>query len=267
MKYIYNIVIAIALISLMSCSEDFFNKAIDLDIDDNVSKLATTALLGSEENLIMVSYTSNPLDNNDDNQIVENAVVTLSNSDAIFTIQYDFYQPDININFIPNTSYTLNIEAPNFQTVSSKQIYPEPVEILEASLIEKVFTIKINDDPSKANYYLLKLETSISEVPLDPYSSFSDTSSTCGNCVIFSDETFDGEEGFEISTNLIISSDNSIHKAVLYNITEDYYRYDRTLKLNENENPFSEPVILHRNFENGYGVFALSNKTELSFTP
>ncbi|HBS11316.1 MAG TPA: hypothetical protein DEO36_02060, partial [Flavobacteriaceae bacterium] len=57
------------------------------------------------------------------------------------------------------------------------------------------------------------------------------------------------------------------YKAILYHITEDFYRYDTTLRISfyAEDNPFVEPVILHRNFDNGYGVFALVNKSELVF--
>jgi len=273
MKNIYITLIAISLLTV-SCRSDFFNKEIDLDIDERISKLAGTALIGIDDSgRVMVSNTSSPLKVNTESQIVENAVVTLSNSSAVFSLQYDFYLPNIPLDLVPNTAYTLHIEAPDFPTLKATQVYPEAVEILEASITNNNFKIKINDDPNKKNYYLLKVEKSSNGSAfyihyLDPYSSFSNASSTCDSCVIFTDETFNGEQGFEINTSNFSFQENLTYKAVLYNITEDYYRYDRTLLFNDPEgNPFTQPVILHRNFENGYGIFALANKTELIFNP
>lgn len=274
MKNSYIIVLLIVSVITMSCREDFFNKEIDLDIDKGVSKLAGTALLGIDDSdRVMVSYTSSPLVENEEHQIVENAVVTLSNFDATFSLQYDFYLPNVPLNLVPNTSYTLTIDAPNYPSLKATQTYPEEVEILDASINDSNFRIKINDNPDKKNYYLLKVEESTNGNTffvhyLDPYSSFSNESSTCDTCVIFTDETFNGEQGFEINTSNFNFQESNTYKAILYNITEDYYRYDRTLLSNDSEgDPFSQPVILHRNFENGYGIFALANRTELIFNP
>lgn len=262
-----------------SCDEEFFDKPIDLDIDDHVSKMAATAVLGDtdENNLVLVSYTSSPFDNNTNDQLLDNATITLSgNNNTIsfdFLPQERFYVSNSSINFIPNTEYTLTIDSPNYNTITSKQIYPEPVAILEATLTENTLKIKFNDNPNKKNYYILQLQkydnddNQFYNKVIDPFGSSTRSSGFCDTCINFNDDTFNGEQSFEIvATNYFYNPDTT-YKAILYNITEDFYKYDRSLfrSIYAQDNPFVEPVILHRNFENGYGIFGLINKSELIF--
>lgn len=275
MKKLYKIIVLIVFTSLISCSEDFFDKPIDFDLDKKESKLASTALITQDNQGVLVSYTANPLEEDGDIKIVNNAKITLSSDAGIVaynpnTVQ-NIYYPDTPLAFVPNMTYTLEIKAENYQTITSSQVYPEHVEILDASINNEYFTIKISDNGNQKNYYVLKLieQSSSGEYDryLEPFGSFSDRSSLCGSCVIFSDETFNGTQNFEIVTKVSSYNTNSTYKAVLYNITEDYYKYDKTFYLNTDNGPFVEPVILHRNFENGYGIFALANKSELVFNP
>ena len=264
---------------LISCGEDFFEKPIDLDINDHKSKIAATALLGAtdETNLVLASYSLGPFESSD-NQTLNNATVTLTDGNNTIsfntTAQEGFYEPNTNINFIPNTAYTLTIDAPNYNSITATQVYPESVPIIEASLTENTFKIKINDNPNQKDFYLLQLQrqdnnggTEFYNKEIDPFGSLTKSSGFCDTCLSFNDETFNGEQNFEIVvTNYYYDSDTT-YKAILYHITEDFYKYDRSLfrSIYAQDNPFVEPVILHRNFENGYGIFGLVNKSELTF--
>lgn len=265
---------------LSSCSGDFFEKPIDLDINDHTSKMAATAFLGAsdETNLILVSYSLGPFQENNNDQVLSNATVSLTGNNN--TIPFNpadrdgFYESNSSINFVPNKTYTLSIEAPNYNTIVAQQIYPETVTILEAKLTENTFKIKINDNPNKKNFYLLQLQrqdnnggTQFINKKIDTFGSLTKSSGFCETCVNFNDETFNGEQGFEIVATNYFYDPNTTYKAILYNVTEDFYKYDRSLfrSIYAEDNPFVEPVILHRNFKNGYGVFALVNKSELIF--
>ncbi len=278
MLQLKKIVVLTMVLFLSSCSEDFFEKPIDLDLDNHVSKLAGTALLGSanETNQILVSFSQGPFEDNTGNQVLSNAKVTLAGNstqvDFLKTSQTNFYTANSNITFVPNTTYTLTISAPNYETIVATQAYPEPVAILEASLTDNTFKIKINDNPNQQNYYLLQLMESdggggFYDRYIEPFGSLTDESGFCYSCVSFTDDTFNGEQGFEIVVTNDNFDPNKTYKAVLYHITEDFYRYDTTLRISDyaEDNPFVEPVILHNNFEKGYGVFALVNKTEFVF--
>ena len=267
--------------SIVSCRNDFFEKPIDLDIDDHTSKLAGTAFLGIDDisNRVMVSYTQGPFENdNNTSQIVQNAHITLSSDDGdiVFnsTLQNNFYLANNPLTFIPNKAYTLTLEASNYTSISATQVYPESVAILDASINENTFKIKFNDNPDKKNYYVLRLFESdgnggFYEHYIEPFGSLTKESGFCHSCLNFSDETFNGEQAFEIGVTNSYFDASISYKAVLYNVTEDFFRYDNSLLLSEysQDNPFVEPVILHRNFENGYGIFGLINKSELLFNP
>jgi len=266
---------------LISCSEDFFDKAIDIDVNEHTSKLAGTALLGAnnESDLVLVSFSQGPFEKTIENQILKDATVTLTGNNSTIDFQSnaqnDFFvaNTNANLNFIPNNEYTLTIAASNYETITATQTYPEEVPILEATITENTLKIKINDNPNQKNYYLLGLErvegNETSGVYVVPFGSLTKESGFCYNCVSFNDDTFNGEQDFEI----VVGHDSydfmseATYRVILYHITEDFYRYDTTLRISNyaEDNPFVEPVILHRNFENGYGVFALVNKTELIF--
>ena len=277
----YITLVSITSLLFISCSEDFFNKPIDLDIDDHTSKLAGTAFLGGDEDTdrVLVSYSIGPFDSNvTGNQVIENATVTLSGNNEVVTFapmaQYDFFLANNPLNFVPNKEYTLTVEVPNYETISAKQVYPETVEILEASINENTFKIKFNDNANTQDFYLLRLYKKdlnggdfFYNKWIEPFGTQTKYSGFCNECVIFNDDTFNGDTNVEIVVSHGYYNPDTTYKAVLFHVTEDFYKYDVTLDNSNNaeDNPFVEPVILHRNFENGYGVFTLINKSELIF--
>lgn len=268
------IVFLVIVLLLNSCNSDFFEKPINFDLDNHESKMAATAFLGADADTdqVLVSYSLGPFEEND-NQLLNTATITLSdaNTDIDFSLtgQDGFYKANSIINFVPNKAYTLTIEDPSYTTIISQQVYPERVPILEASLNTNRLEIKINDNPNQKNYYVLKLQKKYDDTYFDEYldsfGSFSDYSGFCNTCIIFNDDTFNGTQNFEIvATNYNGYDENATYKVTLYNVTEDYFRYDQSLLQSSDaeNNPFVEPVILHRNFKNGYGIFALVNKAE-----
>ncbi|HBS13117.1 MAG TPA: hypothetical protein DEO36_11350, partial [Flavobacteriaceae bacterium] len=148
---------------LISCTADFFDKPIDIDVDDHTSKLAGTALLGSGDkaNLVLVSFSQGPFEKSAEEQVLKDADVTLTGNntttDFLSSTENNFYVANSNLNFVPNNEYTLSISAPNYETITAKQIYPEEVPIIEASISENTFKIKINDNSNQKDYYLLQL--------------------------------------------------------------------------------------------------------------
>ncbi|MEE9348625.1 MAG: DUF4249 domain-containing protein [Flavobacteriaceae bacterium] len=280
MKILKVLSIFVILATIISCSDDFFNKPIDLDINNHTSKLAATAILGIDDNSdrVLVSYSIGPFESNSTNQIIEEARLTITGNNDVFNFapmaQDDFFFANTSLDFQPNKAYTLSITAPNYETITATQTYPTAVPILEASINENTFKIKFNDNPTTEDFYLLKLYKEDLNNPgvfqskwIEPFGNSSKYSGFCWDCVIFNDGTFNGDNNVEIVVNHGYLNPDTIYKAVLYHVTEDYYKYDVSLLNSQNaeDNPFVEPVILHRNFDNGYGVFTLVNKTELLF--
>jgi len=265
---------------LISCSEDFFEKPIDLDLDAQESKLAGTAMLGvsNETNQVLVSFSQDPFDENLNAQVLNNATVALTGSNTAIDFHpiapNNFYVANSVINFIPNNEYTLTISAPNYETIIAKQTYPEKSPILEATINENSLKIKINDNSNQKDYYLLKLQrkdgnNSYHKAYLYPFGSQTKESGFYDGCVTFNDATFNGEQNFEIITSNSSFSTSTTYKVILYHITEDFYRYDTSLRVSDyaEENPFVEPIILHSNFDKGYGIFSLVNTSTFIIKP
>ncbi len=273
------------------CTTDFFDKPIEIDNSFEDSKLAPSAILGYQNDFeenpkdkIFVSYTLNPFENlNNQIQIIENASVSLTSPTQTYLFDYDenthFYLNEDTLSFEPNTTYTLKIEAPGYETVTASQVFPEEVPILNAERSGNVFKVTINDNPNKKDYYLLKFfkknlqtistdQTLFSPVYVDIFGTIFDESGLCYTCILLKDTTFNGKQNFEILINHFEEeSEAAEYIAVLYHTTEDYYKYDTSIRINEyaQDNPFVEPIIIHSNFENGLGIFTLMNKSEYSF--
>ena len=59
------------------------------------------------------------------------------------------------------------------------------------------------------------------------------------------------------------STGNSL-EVELINLSEDLYKYyySQIISLSSGENPFSEPITIHQNVLNGYGIFGIGSSTK-----
>jgi len=97
---------------------------------------------------------------------------------------------------------------------------------------------------------------------VDPINNNNSLNAYLAGGVLIADREYNGERiGF--SFNLEFETDRSEEvlgklKAEFRTVTEDYYRYYSTSSNQARSSgvPFSEPVFVHNNIENGYGVFA-----------
>jgi hypothetical protein len=263
--------------ALFSSCQNFFEMSVELDVPEHKSKLAVSSFIQNEneEQLVLVSYSVGGLEEPGDNQLINNANVVLQYDDVSIhfspTEDEGLYSADTEIDFSPDEKYTLQVSAPNYETIFSTQTLPKSTPILEASLDDNSLKIQFQDDPDKRNFYLLQLmyfqEGNWYDYYLEPFGSTAYWSITRQSGIIFNDDTFNGNLHEVIADYYGSASSGTLFKVKLYSITEDYYRFDRSLSLSQDAdgNPFSEPVILHRNIENGYGIFAMLNKSEFEF--
>lgn len=272
----YKSLITLILISLFTSScEDFFDMAIELDIEEHKPKIAITSFFSDQNiNEVLVSYSIGGTEEATDNQLLTNANVILSqgNTNYVFnhTEKDGVYQFDEFIDFIPNEEYTLTVEAANYTTVTSKQIFPEETAIIEATIDSEKLSVRFKDTPNVRNYYILVMQAFHpdyeinSSISMQDESNFQDSSSQRG--ILISDETFDGNEisinaayWMSIKHDYENEPEPTLIKVILYSISEDTYKYDISYRNNYADDPFTEPVILHRNIENGYGIFGMMN--------
>ncbi|MCT4615546.1 MAG: DUF4249 domain-containing protein [Marinifilaceae bacterium] len=160
--------------------------------------------------------------------------------------------------------------------------------------------VNMQDDPNAENYYLVKLlieETYYPNWEWDPENPdyMPDPVTTTRNTyfyskelnrkngdvfdevdddyqyLIFDDKYFNGQN-FKLdlyvqSYDLTNPEENKFY-VELFHINKDLYEYYRTVELyDENDgNPFSQPVQIHTNIENGLGIFSGSYKNHLKFS-
>ncbi len=92
------------------------------------------------------------------------------------------------------------------------------------------------------------------------------------NIIYLSDEAFNGQI-FSLDLTIGLLSEfieYTSFEAQLKHITEEHYLYGTTAQLQEQEtaeNPFSQPVQVFGNIENGLGIFAGFGKSRLEYVP
>ena len=190
--------------------------------------------------------------------------------------------------------YTLRIEAPGFPVATAQSKIPESVEVasLEVSDLafrdldggkEKEYSFRIDlgfqDLPEVENYYHLQFFQQVLEYRLEEgdtmltggflrpveFSVAGDNNSVTtyfSGGVLFADIPFDGQfttYGFRLRA-VVTPRYQLLGQmfAELRSVSEEYYLYHRSLSRQQDSPgaPFSEPVIVFNNIENGHGIFA-----------
>jgi len=275
MKY-FKIAMFFSLVFFFASCEDFFDQTTTVDIPPHTPQLGVTALwLNEGGGRLVTVFASVGVLEDESSSAVSGAEITLTeNGDPLVTFAEDssvkgFYRPVSSITLIPGNKYELTVSATNFETVKATQIMPNLPTIKDASFEKANNKLQISiSDGEGDDFYVIGMTPADSSSFASSYiydsGSLADESGLDYRRVILKDETFAGEDvsqTFEAYLNGSTSVDSV--KVNLFNVSSDYYRLDRTYAASDNAdgNPFAEPVILHRNFDNGYGVFALGNKS------
>jgi hypothetical protein len=181
----------------------------------------------------------------------------------------------------PGNHYRLVASKPGFPTVEGNGRLPIPVAISQVSYEDSVpgvntgvindeITFTFTDPAGVDNYYVVAIQLRDSfEVSPGQWQHFAfSRSSTSSDPLLepdlfnwqssFNDATFDGGT---FTVRLQVNHDDMLagtHYAVLGTVSEDYFRYGRTISaFNETSfNPFAEPVIIHSNMTPEMGIFA-----------
>jgi hypothetical protein len=259
-----------------SCN-DFFESVVELDVPEHESKLAVTAVLGNEDTRyrkLLVSYSVGGLDEPDDEQLVNNAVVSIGSTQLEYTGNEGIYALPAGYAFEAGETYTLQVEAPDFTGVQATQVYPSNIQIDMAEVNAQSGNVSFHDplesrDAYMINLYQKDIDNQWQKIEIWPKNTATNTESYEGGILIH-DELFNGEDysmSFEYPNygdGEQGNTDNGIYKVVLSHFNRDFYQYVHTVNLNQEAegNPFAEPVIIYSNVKNGYGLFALTNQSE-----
>ncbi|GAF03074.1 DUF4249 domain-containing protein [Saccharicrinis fermentans] len=202
------------------------------------------------------------------------------------TNEHRYYRFEASLN--PKDKIEVTGDSQSHGYVKGQDIVPNPPQIL--AVTPEWFTgikdgisylrtkIKIKDIPDEDNFYRIVIHDKVifeesspeeakwftSDIYVDQEILFKDILGTLGETntslfAIFSDKLFQGQEYL---LNVYIRKDNfsalnAEHyvKVEILSLSENLYRYLRSLELATNGDNFSEPVKIFTNIDGGFGVF------------
>jgi len=277
-------------------------KVLNDDLSAEKSKLVVNAIIAKDSLFtVNVSRTFNIFDDESLNHLpfVEDAVVKVfKNGSYLATLTPDtlgYYQG----NFYPEQGavYSLEISAESFEAVSCKTSLPEKIPIDhwdtvsvmdgngEYSEINYYGKVSLKDPENADNFYALRatiyLETSFGDVYTDqlwldvPEGEQELFDVGDGYQLLWSDKFLNGKE-INVRFNYLQwyagygkdVSDTAVITIYLRTLTYDYYSFLKTYTLyleTYNSDPFMEPVVIHNNVTNGYGIFGAYSEDSVSF--
>lgn len=189
--------------------------------------------------------------------------------------------------------YTIRVEVANFKTIIAQSSIPPQIQIqnIEASNVSIIHgSDNIKDyeydislsfiDPARSkNFYHLKFyqqihkfelrmqerfitHSALKEISFSPVNDNNDQLAYFRGGVLFADGLLDGQSiSYSFPLRSSIRSDNELLGKVyaeLRAVSEEYYLYHSSLSRQRGNLgvPFTEPVIVYDNIENGQGIFA-----------
>jgi hypothetical protein len=190
--------------------------------------------------------------------------------------------------------YEIRVSAPGYEAVSSTSVIPLPTSI---SFFEKQHTsvegqtetriqLKFKDDHTQQNFYQIFIDAEVMSYNADTgetdhytYRVFLDNGTSDGspyqqyllidNSIFLKDILFNGKEA-EISLK---SKDFALVQASRINVTvrtltPEYYNHVTTADLQRitSGDPFAQPVNVYNNIIHGFGIFAGSSQSTMSYT-
>lgn len=248
-----------------------------MEIPKHNSRLSISSYLVSGDTVVnvYVSYSLGILDTTKRVTLKNAKVVLMKNTVPLAQIPYtnkQFYTIKLpKTKVINKAEYELLVFVPGYLQVSAKQTMPEIVPILESKFEKKaainrdgdkvdVVTVDFEDIAGEKNYYAVQATLQISpterfQVHLDAIDPISEN---LDNHVLLKDDSFDGKKYSWRLGSYIDAPKGSKLTIQLQSITKDKYLFLKSIHLNEaaDDNPFAEPVLIHSNIYNGFGIFS-----------
>jgi len=280
----------VMIICLVSC-EDFFSTTLDIDPPEVVPKMVVSSFIQPQQDYVSFWINKNySLAERGVQRGAVDALVTIDNVTSGNSINVTYrdsipleHQPfnyfeEIDSNFFnDNDIYEINITDNDgiYPEINEQFEFPAKVELVnfayeyeggideegnESISIELTFT----DPPGEDNFYeigvlldynpddILHKTINASTIDIAASKGFQD------DFILLSDESFDGDEkSLELKIRRFIEQDRTLH-VIWRNVTEDYFRYSKTLKVqNDNgDNPFSSIAPVYSNVPQGLGIIS-----------
>ncbi len=266
-----------SLMLFTTCKSDFFEQVVDIEIPEHNPLLTVSSYLVSGDSVVSVyvSYSLGILDTAKRVNLKNAKVLLLKNTVPLAQIPYStkqFYSIKLpKTKPIDKGEYELYVSAPGYQQVSSKQIMPEAAPILNSKFEKKaainrdgekvdLLTIDFEDLPGVKNYYAVQAQLQISPTEKFPLQldAIDPISEKLDRHVLLKDDSFDGKKYSWRLGSRIEAPKGAKLIIQLQTITKDKYLFLKSIHLNEaaDDNPFAEPVLIHSNIYNGFGIFS-----------
>ncbi len=277
---------------------NYFTPVVDIDIPDHITKLVVQAewTAGNDSLAVMVSKSRGALDttfynNTGKFDTVGNAKVELL-KDGKLVATLPYYRDGFHylrgghiLDTTVGVNYTLRVSSPTLTTIEATQSTPkaakirsvafhkngatrsDPLDLFDGKPKSKIvdeFVIEFDDVPNVANFYAAYavLESTTGQIQRFDLGSLDDIAES--NMVrdnTFQNKTFTWRlwsQKFKSGKDGINTGDKITF--YLRSMTSDQYLFRRSLDLyRQSDNFFSEPVILHTNVKNGFGIFTMQS--------
>jgi hypothetical protein len=295
----------IALISVLSIFLfSSCTKILDDELPENKPKLVVNGLINTDSVLkVNISKTIHIFanENNNNAPFIKGAATKFyRDGEFLFNLEEDengyYSKPGFHPSL--NHRYRIEVEKAGYKTIKAETLIPNPVGILSFDTVHESESngdyygnkikckLKYLDPAGVENYYrldcfLLFIDEQGNE---DMYrqSVYVDENNEyffdkTYNYLLWSDPLSDGNE---VTIDFIINMDNygysennetviMTYLILLNSVSEDFYKYDKTCSLyfesGGSGDPFSEPVLIHSNITDGYGVFGGFSNDTVSF--
>ena len=195
---------------------------------------------------------------------------------------------------LPNTRYRIEVSHPDYETISSELVTVSNVVLsdIDSSSVgvdyEKRYFVNFHfNDAQETNFYAIQLsaekettyfDANMNVVDADttwmsPYPTSNDPSVDFrfNQSVFFNDDIFNGSaKVFPLEFNHYslyngtygggvswVEQEMQVigYQGVLRSLSEDTYKYFKSIENNDGSSPFSDPVNVHTNVQNGLGIF------------
>jgi hypothetical protein len=196
----------------------------------------------------------------------------------------DTEKPEVGID------YEIRATTSDHGMVMGRSIIPAPAPIIRAEITKKEpgpddgnnakLKITFQDNGAEINYYqiLMEEEYDYYDFSTDKFytgrfhihlesedPAIQDEQFNWNDGILLKDVLFNGKE-IELSFNTYLNNFSNVN-ILLRTVSEDYYNYKATFLLQDNTSgdPFAQPVNVHNNIANGFGIFAGFSETRFVY--
>jgi hypothetical protein len=254
-------------------------KYIDMEIPDKGRKISANCFFTDTGTVVVFLHKSRfILDTYSEFHSINGAAVILyENGIPVSTLFEEETGKYVSQDFLPSAgaSYTLKVIKDSEEITASSYV-PHAVPFVLVDTLRVMseysenlrFRIRINDPSETDDFYVVTFDhnndddhfsywgNSLIMTTIDPFVSY--------NWIlmgaVFTDDLFSGQSQI-VSFDLDLYNfhrDTTDVVIRLWSISRDMYMYISTYQAQDNasNNPFTEPVMVYNNIENGYGIFA-----------